>query len=388
MDISMKIGKRKCACISLGIVLITPSSASRLEAQSKSTPDNVQVMKLMQLGSDAMHQGKSADAEQYFSQATVAAPQFADAYLGLGLAQMRENKSLDADASLGKAIELNPRLPGAHMFFGIANYQLAKFDEASKALREEIVLQPENTEALTWLGIVELGSGRPDLAAGPLDQAAAIRPNDPNILYYRGRAHTLIAEQTYQALYRLDPDSWYVHRALGESLSASGQPEKAIAEYEAAIRKQPNNPDLYESLGDEDQKVSRFEQATEAYQQELKLSPENGIALYNLGKIQVETGDPLAGTALLRRAAKAHAGAAPTYFYLGLGLSKLGQNKEAVESLERSLAAEPSDFIKQSAYYELVRVYQKLNRKEDSLRALEELKRLKAEAARGISNHQ
>ena len=238
------------------------------------------------------------------------------------------------------------------------------------------------------MGIVELGSGRPDLAAAPLDQAAALSPKDPNILYYRGRTHTLIAEQTYQALYRLDPDSWYVHRALGESLSASGQPEKAIAEYEAAIQKQPNNPDLYESLGDEDQKVSRFEGATKAYQQELKLSPENGIALYNLGKIQVETGDPATGVAMLHGAVDAHASAAPTYFYLGLGLSKLGQNQEAGEWLEKSLAAKPSDFIKQSAYYELARVYQKLNRKEDSQRVLEELKRLKDEAAKGISNRQ
>jgi tetratricopeptide (TPR) repeat protein len=383
----MKIVMRDRTYLSLVVTLLLLSNTSWLGAQSNQTQDSAQVMKMMQLGSEAMHQGKPSEAEQYFRQATTMAPQMADAYLGLGLAQMRENKAAEADAALGRTIELNPKMLGAHMFFGIANYQLNKFDEASKALREEISLQPDNTEALTWLGIVELGSGRPDLAAGPLDQAAALRPNDPNILYYRGRAHTLIAAQTYQALYRLDPDSWYVHRALGESLSESGQPEKAIAEYEAAIRKQPNNPDLYESLGNEDQKMSRFEEATKAYQQEMKLSPENGIALYNLGKIQVETGDPQAGVALLQRAVSAHASAAPTYFYLGLGLSKLGQNLEAAGWLEKSLANGPSDFIEQSAYYELARVYQKLNRKEDSQRTLDELKKLKAQAAKGISNH-
>ena len=145
---------------------------------------------------------------------------------------------------------------------------------------------------------------------------------------------------------------------------------------------------MYESLGDLNQKLSRFEVADKAYEEELKLSPENGIALYNLGKIGVETGDPTTGVAMLRRAVEVHASAAPTYFYLGLGLSKLGQNQEAAEWLEKSLAAKPTDFIEQSAYYELVRVYQKLNRKEDSQRALEELKRLKAETAKGVSDHQ
>jgi tetratricopeptide (TPR) repeat protein len=382
----MKIIRRNSVHVSLAGVLF--ASTVFLGAQSRPDQDEAQIVNLMRMGSEAMHQGNVADAEHYFRQATAMAPQLADAYLGLGLTQLRENKAPDAEVSLGKAVELNPKLLGAHMFLGIANYQSGRFDEAGEALRQEIILQPQNTEALTWLGIVELGSGHPERAADPLDKAADLSPKDPNILYYRGRAHTLVAEQTYQALYRLDPDSWYVHRALGESLSASGQPEKAIVEYEAAIQKQPKNPDLYEALGDLDQKLSRFEDATKAYDQELKLSPENGIALYNLGKIRVETGDPASGVAMLHRAVDTHASAAPTYFYLGLGLSKLGQNQEAEEWLKKTLAAMPSDFIKQSAYYELARVYQKLNRKEDSQRALEELKRLKAESAKDISNHQ
>ena len=102
----------------------------------------------------------------------------------------------------------------------------------------------------------------------PLDQAAALKPKDPNILYYRARAHSLVAEAVYHELYALDPDSALVHRALAESLAASGQPEKAIAEYDAAIRKQPGNSDLYESLGEENQKIARFDAATKAYGEE------------------------------------------------------------------------------------------------------------------------
>jgi tetratricopeptide (TPR) repeat protein len=339
---------------------------------------NAQAMHLMQLGAGAMHQGNVAEAEKYFTQATVAAPQLADAFLDLGLVQLREGKPEAAETSLAKAVALNPGLSGAHMFLGIAKYQMHEVDAASADLREEIRLQPQNVEALTWLGIVELGAGDADKAAGPLDQAAALAPIDPNVLYLRGRAHSLIAQESYQALYSLDPDSWRVHKALGESYSASGQPEKAVAEFLKAVEKQPMNSDLYESLGDEYQKLSRFDDAMKAYEQEVKLDPHNGIALYNLGKIDVERGDPQAGISLLRQAVSAHSSPAPSYFCLGLGLSKVGKNEEAVEWLEKSLQNDPSGFIKQSCYYELVRVYQKLNRRQDSEHALDQLKKLKA----------
>lgn len=347
-------------------------------------PEKAQAMHLIQLGAGAMQQGNVAEAERYFTQATVAAPQLADAFLDLGMVQLREGKPEAAQTSLAKAVALNPELPGAHMFLGIAKYQMRDVDAASADLREEIRIQPQSVEALTWLGIVELGAGNPDKAASPLDQAEALAPKDPNILYLRGRAHSLIAQESYQALYRLDPDSWRVHKALGETYSASRQPEKAVAEFLKAVEKQPSNSDLYESLGDEYQKLSRFDDAMKAYEQEVKLDPHNGIALYNLGKIDVERGDPQTGVSLLRQAIAAHSSPAPSYFYLGLGLAKVGKNEEAAQWLERSLQNGPSDFIKQSGYYELVRVYQKLNRRQDSQHALEELKKLKAASA--VSN--
>lgn len=375
---------RNTAGSALPAVFFLLASSALLPAQSKNQDKgkvDAQAMHLMQLGAGAMQQGNAAEAESYFTKATIAAPQMADAFLDLGLVQLREGRADVAEKALAKAIALNPKLPGAHMFLGIAKYQMHEVDSAGAELREELRLQPQDVEALTWLGIVELGAGNADKASGPLDRAAALSPNDPNILYLRGRAHSLIAEESYQALYRLDPDSWRVHKALGESYSASGQPEKAVAEFLKAVGKEPTNSDLYESLGDEYQRLSRFDDAMKAYEQEVKLDPNNGIALYNLGKIDVERGDPQAGISLLQQAIRAHSSPAPSYFYLGLGLSKVGKNDEAADWLEKSLQNGPSDFIKQSAYYELVRAYQKLGRQQDSQRALDELKKLKSASA-------
>jgi superkiller protein 3 len=263
---------------------------------------------------------------------------------------------------------------------------MGQIELAASSLREEIALAPANTEALTWLGIMEIGAGRPEEATAPLDQAAVLSPKEPNILYYRGRAHTLVAGDSYRKLSQLDPDSALVHRALAESFAESGQPEKAIAEYQSALVKEPGNPDLYEGLGDQSLRVSHVDDAAKAYEKELTLNPNSAIALYNLGRIQVEADKRESGVALLRRASAAHALPAPTDFYLGLGLAGMGQDKEAANWLEQSLANHPSPFIEQSAYYQLVRVYQKLNKKTEAAHALEQLKRLKAEAAVNISN--
>ena len=307
--------------------------------------------------------------------------------LGVGLAELREGKPDAAEKDLAKSSELNSSIFSAHMFRGIALFQMNSLDAAIAEMNDEISLQPKNAEALTWLGIMELQAGRPKLAAVPLDQAGELMPGDQNILYYQVRAHTLAAQESFRALFKIDPDSAYVHRAQAEIYSESEQPDKAIVEYQAAIKKSPSNAELYEALGNEEQKVSHTAEAQSAYQSELALAPGSAIALFNLGKIQVETADAQQGVALLQRAIDAHASPAPTCFYLGLGLSKLGKNEEAVGWLERVLKSNPSDFIEQRDYYELVRVYQRLNRKADSERALGELKKLKAQAAPPGGDH-
>ena len=335
----------------------------------------------MDAGAAALRKGDPKEAEEDFRHELATDPKSADAHLGLGLAELRQGRMPEAEATLAQASELNPALPGTHLFRGIALFQMNSVNAALGQINEEIKLQPKNVEALTWLGIVELQAGSPQLAAAAFDQATALSPDDQNLLYYQVRAHTLAAQQAFGALFKIDGDSPLVHRAQAEIYSESHQPEKAIEEYQAALKRTPKNAELYEALGNEEQKISHPTAAIAAYQSELVINPNSLVALFNLGKIQVEKGDPQQGVDMLQRALQAHAAPAPTYFYLGFGLSKLGRNEEAAAALEQALKNSPSDFIRQSDDYELVRVYQKLNRREDSQRALDELKKLKAQSA-------
>ncbi|MGB6719511.1 MAG: tetratricopeptide repeat protein [Terracidiphilus sp.] len=353
------------------------------QPQAPEVQSSAPVMELLEQGAQAMRAGKPAQAEEIFKQAISAAPQLPDGYLGLGMAEMREGNPDAAEQSLTRAVEIDPRTPGAHMFLGIAQFQMNKLDAAIASLDEETLIQPDNAEALTWLGMAQLAAGHPDQATAPLDRAAILKPKDPNILDYRARAHTQVAQECFRDLYNLDPGSWRVHRALAEMLASARRPEEAIAEYKAALVEQPGDPDLYEALGDEDQLAGLKADAAHAYQQELNLNPHSPTALYNLGKMQVESGDPTAGIEYLRQAIQAHAAAASADYYLGAGLAKTEHYQEAANWLEKSLTAHPSVAIEQSAWYELIRVYQRLHRAADSQHALDEFKRLKAAAPAG-----
>ena len=375
----------RCAFTLLLLPVLTVAPRTS-EAQSPVQSDPVKQQ--LQAGAVALQRGDAAAADSAFQKAIAAAPEVADGYLGLGMVRLREGKPEDASRALEHAAQLNAQLPGVHLFLGIAEYQTGKAEEALRSLQAEIELQPSNLEALIWEGIIHLDMGHPDEAAAALDQAVALDPKSSEALYYCVRAHRLVAEADYKRLYTLDPDSAFAHRALAETFADAQQPEKSIQEYEAAIRKDPKDPDLYEALGDENQRIGRVDAAAKAYEQELELHPNSAIALYNLGMMQVKTGKAATGVPLLRRAAEEHAMPAPTDYYLGLGLAELGQNGEAAHWLELCLQNSPSPFIEQSAYYQLVRVYQKLNRNTEAQQALNQLKQLKAKAAESVTGAQ
>jgi len=328
------------------------------------------VQEAFQRGAAAMRSGRSADAEKAFRDAVGLAPDLAEAHLDLGLVLGREGKQEEAVAALRKALALNPKLASAHMFLGVFLYQANRRDEAVEELNQELALDPKSSEALTWMGIVELAAGHPERAVGPLDRAAEVTPDDLNLLEYRGRAHSLVARDSYARMARNSPNSWQVHKVQAELYADEGRHADAAKEYDAAIRQEQRNPDLYEGLGDAYRSMNELEQAQKAYAKELELSPQNPIAMYNLGSTKIDRGDDAAGVPLLQAMLERYGGAAVAEYYLGRGLAAQGKSAEAIVHLERSSKADPQGEIAKRSTYELARLYRKLQRLADANKAL------------------
>lgn len=337
-----------------------------------------QFQDLFRQGAAAMRTGQVQAAEDAFRKATQIAPNFAPAYLDMGLAQLKLGKLPEATASIRKALAIDPKTVGAHMFLGIAEYQSNHIHRAIEDLQKEIAEAPNNAQALLWLGIVELESGHPEQATGPLDRAAELNPKDLNILDYRGQAHMAVAKLSYAQMYHLDPGSWRVHRLNAQIDAEAEQHKQAIDEYQAAIRIGPKEADLYEGLGEEYRQVGQLDLAQKAFSQQLQLTPGNPIAMYNLGSVDVDRSEEKAGVPLLEKVVKIYGKPTVADYYLGRGLAAEGKFDQAAAELQRATSI-PGE-VQQRAWYELGQVYRKMDRPTDARAALLKFQQLRQSA--------
>ncbi len=327
-------------------------------------------------GAAAMKSGNSEQAEKAFREAVRLDPSMPEAHLDLGLVLGRAGKIDEAVASIRQALQLNPGLPSGHMFLGIFLYQGNHPEEALKELEIELAADPKNAEALTWAGTINLASGHPERAVQDFDRAVEQRPDDLNLLEFRGRAHNLVARDSYSRMAKIDPGNWHVHRVQAELYADEGKHADAIREYQAAIQLEQRNPDLYESLGDEYRALSQLEPAEEAYRKGLTLGPANPVAQYNLGSVEVERNKSAEGVPLLQQMIHTYPGSPVVEYYLGRGLADLDQDEEAAQWLRKSAEGDHDGEVAKRSWYSLSRLYRKLHRAGDADQALAQYHRI------------
>jgi len=344
-----------------------------LQCQSQ----NPQVSEAFQRGATAMKNGQTEVAERSFREAVRLAPDMPEAHLDLGLVLGRAGKIDEAIDSIRKALAIDPNLESAHLFLGIFLYQANKPEEARKQLQIELAVHSDNVEALTWLGTIDLALGHPERAVASFDHAALLDPDNLSLLEFRGRAHNLVARDSYARMAKIDPGSWHVHRVQAQLYSDEGKHTEAIKEYLEAIKLEARNPDLYEELGDEYRSLNRLDAAEEAYQKGFDLSPANPVAMYNLGSTKVERAELQEGVRLLKVMMKAYPNSQVAEYYLGRGLADLGNNEEALVWLQKSAAGDHDGEVSKRSWYELSRLYRKLHRTEEAGSALANFNRIR-----------
>jgi tetratricopeptide (TPR) repeat protein len=333
----------------------------------------------MQQGAAAMTSGNFDQAVEAYSSVTRLQPAFAEGYFNLGLAEEQAGHLPESRAALEKALRLKPSLRGAHLFLGTIDYKQDRFKEAEHNFLAETRLDPLSAKAFMWLGVCRLAQDNPQAAIPSLDKALALAPSDVDILYHRGRAYLLVANASYDAMFKLDRDSMRVHQVLAEANAQAYRTQEAISEFELAIKMAPKQPGLHEELADQYWIAGQMDKVADTYREELRIDPHAVSAMYKVGSFLVWSGDPTEGIAFLRSVLREDASFIDAHYYLGDGLAETDHDLEAIHEFELAITADPSNDRAMSAYYKLSQEYRKLHRMPEAQAALASFQQLKAQ---------
>lgn len=357
-----------------------------VRAIAQAAGDDV-VRQAMQQGAQAMGEGDFRGAVAAFTTVTKSRPELAEGHFNLGLALEQAGKLDEARAELETALRQKPDLRGANLFLGLVAYKQNRFKDAERSLTRETRLDPANAKAFMWLGVSHLAEDDAQGAIAALDKAFALDPKDADILYHRGRAYLLVANASYDAMFKLDHDSMRVHQVLGEAYAQAYRTPEAISEFELAVKMAPKQPGLHEELGDQYWVAGEMDKAEPAYRAELAIDPESVSARYKLGSLLVLNQQQAEGVALLRDVLKADPTLSDAHYYLGTGLMALAQDQSAVREFELAIAADPSDDRAMTSYYKLALLYRKQHQTAEAQTAMQNFVRMRAQTAERQSQH-
>lgn len=330
----------------------------------------------------SMRDGRLDEAASLFSEITRQQPRFAEAYLNLGLVREQQNQFADAINSFKRAIAIKSRLRGANLFLGISEFRLNQLTAAATAVTKETENYPRDAAAWMWLGVVRLAQDRAEDAAEALDKAAKLKPDDQDILYHRGRAHLLVSKDSYAKMFKIDENSWLVHRVMAQANAEADRHVDAISEYEAAIKLAPTQPGLHEELGTEYRATNKIAEAERAFREELELDPHNVLATYKLGAIEVEKGDGAKGKELMEAAQKEKPNLLHLDYNLGRAEMLLNNNNAAADHFERAVKTDPDPEVIEQAWFQLGTTYRRLRRMEEARIAMATYQQIKDQGSR------
>ena len=312
-------------------------------------------------GTQAFQNHHLDEAVADFVQVTRDSPRFAEAFLNLGLCYAQQGNNEDAVHALDKAVTLKPTLRGAHLFLAISEYKLNRLDLAGAAIHKETALSAADGNAWMWQGIIELEQQHLPAAVEALDKAATLSPGNVDIFYHRGRAALALSRQSYEQMFKLDPNSWHVHQVLAQGDVESDRDADAVEQYKVALATAPAQSGLHVALGSSLWRLGRFDEAQAEFETALKIDPNDSLGMYKLGCLFVDRSKPAEAKPLLESVLKSSPSLVMTKYYLGRADAALGNDRQAVGYFRDSIAANLDVETTQQAWFQLSRIYRRLH---------------------------
>src|SRR5208282_278552 len=133
-----------------------------------------------------------------------------------------------------------------------------------------------------------MGAGHPGEAVPIYRELVRAMPDNPGLVLNLGLALDMSGDKRgaiceYQAVLKLDPQSFPARLLMGTAYLDLGQPSNAIGPLEEAVKLEPGNPGAQATLADAELALERFGKAVSRFEQLSRQDPSNPKVWYGLG---------------------------------------------------------------------------------------------------------
>lgn len=192
-------------------------------------------------------------------------PAIADSYNNLGAIAATNSDYVNAVAYFKRAAVWNPSLDGLDYNWGRAAFAGSQFADAISPLSRYVKAHPDDTGGRSVLAISQFMAG---------DYHGCIQTLQPVI----GKADVVPQVEYYYA----------------ESMIRTGQIDSGMKQLDALEKLHPEIPDVHRSLGEALEHQGQKQKALEELRTAIQLNPRDAQSHYDLGKMELESGDPAA----------------------------------------------------------------------------------------------
>ncbi|HEV3276110.1 MAG TPA: tetratricopeptide repeat protein [Terriglobia bacterium] len=271
-------------------------------------------------------------------------PASADVLQRLGLVEYLSNHFEEAIPTLTRALQLDPSLWGSELYLGMSYYRTDGFQEAIPILKRALALKPGVAETAFWLGCSLLADHQPEAAIPYLLEV------QPDATWGEQAQSTLIkayrqaAENNYQRIAVVAPDSDRVHLVKAQLLQWKGINNGAVWEARQSLQRNPTLEGAHRIIGEVYWQEKGFDLAAKEFQAELEINPLDGESNLRLGEFRLARGDASKAVAYLNTALAQHAGSpGETHHFLGEAALAERDYPAALAHLQSAVEENPGD---------------------------------------------
>jgi tetratricopeptide (TPR) repeat protein len=217
----------------------------------------IDVDALMEQANPLIVARRLSEAKELYLDAIKAAPDYADAWLMLGLVEQELANLSTAEKHLRHAIELDPQF--AEALLNLANLLLlqARPDEARNCARQAVHADEKYTEAWVFLGQVELTCNNYSSAESCFNQAVSLGAVSADNYFMLAKAniqvgHLAAAVQNLKIALECEPTRADISHTLANSLITEGSAAEALPILNSLITSLPTGlaeAEVFFSLG-------------------------------------------------------------------------------------------------------------------------------------------